>query len=557
MHYHSLGIRVGNAVRLAEVIQVAVKHGFADLVRRIGLHEGLPAKLLRGLHLIEAPSGEPQTFGKRLRAALIELGPTFIKAGQILSTRPDLVSKEVCDALSLLQDQVDPLPFEEMEPVLRANLGGDVDTLFRRFDREPMAAASLSQVYRAELKTGEPVVVKAQRPGIREVIESDLQLLTRIAEWAEDHMHDVQWLDPVGTVEEFGRSIFRELDFTIEARIIERFRENYKGESQIFVPKTYDGFCGPQVLTMDWVDGVRVDAYEEYPSRGCDPKEVARIGCDTISKQIFKFHLFHADPHPGNVFVIRDNQIAFLDYGMVGHLERPDVAAIADLFRGIFNDDPEACVQALLSFTTTPDVVERNLLMHEVSDFIAFEAQTVLGRANVGRVIEKLTNILRRHKLQLAPRFSLLLKALATVESTAHELDPNLNMVPLIQPYVEDVIRKRFAPAQIAADLQQNALAFLRLGKELPRDAQQLMVMLRRGRLKIQLNHEGLAHLANVADRASNRLTFGVITGSIIVGSSMLLAADIGLRPIGLAGYSVAGLLGLALVISIIRSRNL
>lgn len=556
MHYQSLGKRVGNAVRMAEVIQVLVRHGFADLVRRIGLHEGLPAKLLRGLHIIEAPSGEPETFAMRLRSALTELGPTFIKVGQFLSTRPDLVGQETCRTLSRLQDRVEPEPFEEMEQVIEAELGGSVDSLFAQFDREPIAAASLSQVYRAKLREGVTVVVKVQRPNVQKVIESDINLIRRIAEWARDHVSELTWLDPVGTVDEFARSIMRELDFSIEARLIERFRENYAGDTNVFIPRVYKQRSTLRVVTMDWIDGVRVDALDAFPERNCDPVTVAAIGCDTVCKQIFEFHLFHADPHPGNVFVLRDNRIAFIDYGMIGHLERPDVMAIADLFRAIFDDDPETCVQAMLNFTTAPDLVDRGVLVHEVADFIAFEAQTVLGQADIGRLIEQLTNILRRNKIELAPRFSLLLKALATIESTGHHLNPKLNMAPIIQPYVESVVRNRFNPKYLAADVQQNMLAMMRLGRELPRDVQQLLGMLRRGRLRIQLNHEGLNHLASVTDRASNRVTFGIITGAIIVGSSLLLAADVGLRPIGLAGYSVAGLLGIALLISILRSKN-
>ncbi|MFO7776585.1 MAG: AarF/ABC1/UbiB kinase family protein [Candidatus Hydrogenedentota bacterium] len=556
MHYQTLGKRVGNAVRLAEVIQVLVRHGFADLVRRIGLHEGLPAKLLQGLRVIEAPSGEPETFGRRLRAALTELGPSFVKVGQILSTRPDLVGHEICAALSYLQDKVDPVDFEEIRPVIEGDLGISVESLFAEFTYTPMAAASLSQVYHARLHDGADVVVKIQRPGIRAVIESDLNLIRRIAEWIVDHVSDFQWIDPVATVDEFGRSIHRELDFAIEARLIERFRENYAGDTHVFVPKVYRDRSSGRVITMDYVHGERVDNLDAYERLNCDPKQVAATGCDTICKQVFKFHLFHADPHPGNIMVMQDNRIAFLDYGMVGHLERPDVQAIAELLRSIFQDDPEGCVQVMLRFTTTADMVDRTALTHEVADFIAFEAQTILGRADVSRVIEQLTNTLRRHRMELAPRFSLLLKALATIESTGHALNPELNMVPILQPYAEEVIRNRFSPRQLAEDAQQNAIQMLRLGREVPREVQQLLGMLRRGRLRIQLNHEGLEHLANVTDRASNRLTFSVIAGSIIVGSSMLLAADIGLYPIGLAGYSVAGLLGVALLISILRSRN-
>jgi ubiquinone biosynthesis protein len=557
MHYRSLGKRVGNVVRLAEVVQVLVRHGFADLVRRAGLHEGIPAKLLRGLRLIEAPSGEPETFGRRLRAALTELGPTFVKCGQILSTRPDLISPDLCAELERLQDRVTTLPFEKMSMVLEEDIQGTVEELFGSFDTEPVAAASLSQVYRATLKTGQVVGVKIQRPNIDKVIEADLRLMRGVAEWIVEHVEDLDWFNPLGIVDEFARSIRRELDFTVEAHSIERFRENFKESKEVFVPATYSDLSGRRVLTMDWVEGVRIDALDQYAERNCDPKTVASTGCHVLCRQVFEHRLFHADPHPGNVLIMRDNQIAFLDYGMVGHIEQPDVAAIADLLRAMFREDAAACVDAILALSLSEDFTDRTALEYEMAEFLAFEGYAIISSGQVGRGIERATDVLRRHHLELAPRFSLLLKALVTIESVGHVLDPNLDMVPIIRPYVERIVARRYSPWAILGDLYSDIAGLARLGRQLPADIQQLMRTFRRGQFKVQLHHEGLHKLSAVLDRASNRIAFGVITGSIIIGSSMLMTTDIGLHGLGLAGYLAAGLLGLSLVISIIRSRNL
>lgn len=557
MHYRTLGKRVGNVVRLAEVVQVLVRHGFADLVRRAGLHEGIPAKLLRGLRLIEAPSAEPETFGKRLRAALTELGPTFVKCGQVLSTRPDLVGSELCKELERLQDRVEPLPFEDMAPVLETALNGSIEELFGTFDQEPVAAASLSQVYRATLETGEPVAVKVQRPGIEKVIEADLSLMRGIAEWVVEHVEDLDWIDPPGMVDEFARSIRRELDFTIEARTIDRFRQNFEGSDEVFVPATYPALSGKQVLTMDWVDGIRLDAVDGYAERNSEPKAVAQSGCHALCRMVFEHRLFHADPHPGNILVTHDNQIAFLDYGMVGRLERTDVAAIGDLFRAIFREDPAASLDAVLMLTSTDEPQDREALEHELSDFMAFEGQAIISGGQVGRGIDRAVDILRRHRIELAPRFSLLLKAMATIESVGHLLDPDMDMVPIIQPHVERMLLRRYAPWQVARDTQQNLADLMRLGRQLPGDLQQLLRMLRRGRFKIQLSHEGLQKLVGVLDRAGSRIAFGVIIGSVIVGASLLMTTDIGARGLGLAGFLIAGVLGLSLAVSILRSKNL
>ena len=552
----TIGKRVGNAVRLAEVIQVLVRHGFADLVRRASLHESIPLKLLRGMRLIEAPSGEPETRGQRLRAVLTELGPTFLKFGQILSTRPDLIGNDISMELRQLQDQVAPTPFEKMESVVKGELGDDVEVLFSDFTREPVASASLGQVYRARLKDGAEVAVKVQRPGIEAVIESDLGLMRWIAEWVADHVEEIVWLDPVGVVDEFTRSIRRELDFNIERRVIDRVRHNFEDAPELLVPKTYPELSARRVLTMDWVDGARIDAVDQYAARNCDPKTVAARGCEILCRQVFEHRLFHADPHPGNIFITRDNQLALLDYGMIGHLERADAAMLADLLRSMFREDAETCVEGLLAMTTSGEPEDRRTLEHEVADYVAFEGQAVLGGALIAEGIERMIEILRGNRLQLAPRFSLLLKALATIESVGHVLDPDMDMLPILKPYVERLVAGRYAPNEVMIEAQRELAVLYKLARQLPSDLQQVLRKLRQGRLKIQVNQEYLDRLGTIMDRASNRVTFGLITGALIIGSSFLMTTEAAANKIGLVGYVVAGVFGLAAMISILRSRN-
>lgn len=556
MNYPSLTKRVGNAVRLAEVVQVLIKHGFADLVRRLGLTEGVPATVLRKLRIIKEPSREPETVGARLRAALTELGPTFVKYGQILSTRPDLIGPEMCNELGQLQDRVEALPFDQLRPILEEDLGGPLAKFFSEFDETAVASASLSQVYRARTREGHEVAVKIQRPGVRAKIVADVNLLMGIAQWVADHIKEFEWMDPVGMIEEFERSIMRELDFTVEARVIQRFRAMYSGDDRVFVPRVETELSRPRVLTMDWIDGVRVDALDRYAERNCDPHEVAIIGCHASFSQVFEHQTFHADPHPGNIFVTRNNQIAFLDYGMVGHLEQSDVHAMADLMRAVFEEDAARCANALLAFTTAGEVEDPRAFVHEVASYIAFEAQTILGKADVGRALDRVTQILRHHKLQLAPRFSLLLKAMATIETTARILDPGIDVTPIMRPYIEKIFAMRLSPQHLAHEGQETMSALLRIGRQLPVEIHDLVRQARRGKLKVQLDHEGLDHLAHVTDRASNRIAFSVIAGSLIVGSSLMLATNLGAHSLGYAGFIVAGALGVLLLISILRSKN-
>lgn len=555
MPYRTLTKRVGNAVRLAEVVQILVKHGFADVIQRMGLHEGLPAKVLRSLRIMEATPQPGRTQAARLQKALTELGPTFVKAGQVLSTRPDLVGTRMAAELSALQDRVEPLPFDEMQPAIEASLEGKLSDLFASFDPVPVAAASLSQVYRARLHSGVDVAVKAQRPGVRAVIQADLSLMRTVAEWVFEHMEERVWIDPVGVVEEFERTVQRELNFLIEQRTIDRFRALYENDAHLFVPRTYPDLCTPLVLTMDWIDGVRVDDLAAYPARNSDPRQVALAGCQVLCRQVFEHRFFHADPHPGNIFLLRDNRFALLDYGMVGHLERADVLAMADLLAGVFHQDADECLQAVLAFTVSGEIPEPDALRHEIADYIAFEAQAVLAGGLVGKAMEQVSAIMHRHHLTLAPRYSLLLKALGTIESTAHQLDSKLDVASVIQPYVERMMLRRYAPSYLVQELRHDAQGMVRLMRAAPGDLLQLLAKLRRGRLMIHLQHEKLDRLAAVLDRASNRVTVGLIAGSIIVGSSLLVATQTA-RSLGVGGFLVAGILGLVLVVSILRSRN-
>jgi len=554
--YTKLGQHTVNAVRFAEVLQVFARHGFADLLRRAGFYDGLPARVLRRMNLMNAAEGEPATFGQRLRSALVELGPTFVKFGQILSTRPDVIGTDTAKALSSLQDQVDPIEFGAVRPQIERSLGGTVEELFREFDTKPVASASLSQVYKAVLPDGTPVAVKVQRPKVTTQIETDLSLMAQIADWLADHVEDVRWLDPAGIVDEFSRSIKRELDFTIEARVIDQFRRNFEDEPAIFVPCVFHDRTSSIVLTMDWVDGVRVDELDAYAERASDPSEVAREGCRILCQMVFEHRLFHADPHPGNVMLLRDNQLAFLDLGMAGHIERADVAAIADLFLAIFHGDSQECVKAILNLTAQGQLENLTGLEHEIAEFIAFEAQVIIGGGQVARGIDRAMQILHRHHLELASRFSLLLKALATIEIVGRSLDPKLDFLPIIQPYVETLILERFHPSHVLREAQRSGVALLSLGRQLPGDVTYLIQRLRAGKIRFQVQHENLNPLANAIEKAGSRVAFGFIIAALIVGSSMLVASGAQLQEWGLGGYIFAAILGFGLVFSIWWSRK-
>lgn len=551
MPYTKIGKHTVNAVRFVEIVQVFMRHGFADLVARAGLHKGLPGKMLRTMRLMRAPAGEPATFGSRLRAALTELGPTFIKFGQVLSTRPDLVGHNIALELTGLQDEVAPLPFPVLKPIIEKELGAPLDALFASIEHTPVASASLSQVHRGVLRSGDIVAVKVQRPDIERIIESDISLMDSVADWIGDHLEE-RILDPKGIVEEFARSIRRELDFEIEARVARQFAINFEDYPSVIIPKVYSEYCARCVLTLEWIDGVPVDTLDAYESRNSDPAEIARIGCESLCKMVFEHHLFHADPHPGNIFLVQDNRLAFLDLGMAGHLEQSDVKDLSNLFLAIFHGDSEACMEAVLSLSASDEPGNRALLAHEIAEYIAFEAHVIIAGGQVARGIEMAVQIMRRHNLELAPRFSLLLKALVTIETVGKQLDPSMDMTLIIQPYIENLLMGRYSAASLLGEVRTHLSGYLRLSRQAPTDIAHLLRQLRSGKLKVHIHHEHLEKMASTIDRASKRNAVAVVIAALIVGSSLLITTDVIFARLGVVGYVTAGILGVMLIISIL-----
>jgi len=543
-----------NTLRLFEIFQVFAKHGFYDMLSRLGLLKRLPWSLYRQIKE-DFPNIE-LTWGERLRQALTELGPTFIKMGQILSTRPDLVGFNIAQELSLLQDRVAPLPFNDIARVIQDAFNKPIEEIFLKFETEPVAAGSLSQVHKAILNDKTTVAVKVKRINIDHVIEADIELMKMIASWLEGHP-DISFLNPMGIVKEFERSIKRELNFNTEARIIQLFRKNMRNNKNVFIPRVYKQYSSNEVLTMDWVDGVRIDQFDMYEQRNCDRKIIARLGCEILCKMVCEDHLFHADPHPGNIFITYNNQIAFLDLGMSGSLDAKDVMLISNLLIAIFHQDVHECTQAVLELCSKPNFKDIKSLEHELSDFITFEAYPIISTGQVGKGIEYAIQILRNYGLELAPRFTLLLKALATIESVGRQLDPELNFVSIIQPYLERFILSKYELPNLRRELNQYVNTLLRFIVEVPDDLRNIVSQVRAGEIKIHIHHEYLEKLANIIDSSSNRISVSLIVSALIVGSSLLVTTSASTKNLGTIGFALAGILGIYLIISMLFSKKL
>jgi len=521
------GIR--NAKRLAEIVRVLTRHGFGEVVARLHLLDAIPAWLTTGLRLTPDPDLAKQQVsrGERLRTVLVELGPTYVKLGQVLSTRPDLIPPDICADLETLQDRVPPVSNEEAAQVILDELGHKPGEVFGTFEETPVASASISQVHRATLKDGAAVAVKVQRPGIGSVIEADVVLLGSVAQWIVERGIQTPGFDPVGTVEEFSRSVRRELDFVYEAQTVQRFARNFSGCDTLHVPTVYPDVSTSRVLTMEWIAGTSLRDTDRLRQEGHDLSRIAQHGVDVVLRQIFEHGLF-----------------------------------LADLLLAVFRKDVAQATSAVLELAETAGETDRKALERDLHEFIEFDAERIMEGLAFGEVMNHAVGILRQHSLVLPARYTLLIKALATTEQVGRDLDPNLDIAAQIRPYVEQLLKRRYSARRVVSDASGAVREMVRLGRSLPSNARELISSFRRGGFKIALCPEDIRRLTDSHERSANRVTFGMIVGALIVGSSFLMRISggprfLGLPVIGLAGYLIAAILGLAMIFSMWRSRRL
>lgn len=554
------GIR--NAKRLAEIVRVLARHGFGEVVARLHLLDAIPARLAAGLRLTPDSAKQQASRGERLRTVLVELGPTYVKLGQILSTRPDLIPPDICADLETLQDRVPPVSNEEATQVILDELGLAPGEVFGSFEETPVASASISQVHRATLKDGAAVAVKVQRPGIAAVIDADVELLGSVAQWVVERGIRTPGFDPAGTVEEFSRSVRRELDFVHEARTVERFARNFSGCETVHFPTVYPDVSTSRVLTMEWIAGTSLRDTDRLRQEGHDLCRIAQHGVEVVLQQIFEHGLFHGDPHPGNIFVLPGDVICLLDYGMVGQLTPDDTERFANLLLAVFRKDVAQATSAVLELAETTGETDRKALERDLHEFIEFDAERIMEGLAFGEAMNHVVGILRQHSLVLPTRYTLLIKALATVEQVGRDLDPNLDIAAQMRPYVEQLLKRRYSARRVVSDVSRAVQETVALGRSLPADVRELVGSFKRDGFKVALRPEDIHRLTDAQEQSASRVTFGMIIGALIVGSSLLMQISsgpnfLGLPVIGLAGYLIAAVLGLGMVFSMWRSRRL
>lgn len=543
--------------RYWNVVRVLSKYGFDNALELLGLAD----VAARGRRLFR--SGKPDLSGfssaERMRMALEELGPTFVKLGQILSTRPDIIPAAFVKEFEKLQDQVPSFSFDELRTKIEKELGAPVTELFEAISHEPLAAASIAQVHRARLKSGEEVVVKVRRPGVVALVESDISALMALAQLAERHVPGSELYDPVSVVREFARTIRREMDFSREGHTIEKFRDNFKSVPWMYFPHVYWTHSSRGVLTMEYIDGIKVSDLAALENTGLDPKLIAHRGADAFLEMVLKHGFFHGDPHPGNVFILPDNKICLLDYGIVGRIDESLTSFLSDIIIAIVNRDMDQVVSLLLFAGDISDSLDIGALKRDLGHFIDGYYEVPLKDIEVGRMLLEFIEIITLYNIRIQPDLMLLAKSLVIVEGMGRALNPAFDMVEHVRPFMEKALRKKMSPRNMVKEVGTALSSYVNLARNLPRDLKEIINRINRNKFKIDLEHRGLDKFTADFDRSMNRLSSSLILSALIIGSSIIMQTEKGPQLLGfpvlaLLGYVVAGLIGLWLVYAIIRS---
>ncbi|NOZ23914.1 MAG: AarF/ABC1/UbiB kinase family protein [Planctomycetes bacterium] len=543
--------------RLTQIAQVLIRHGFGHLVHQLNLQSFVPLP-----KRVREPSAPPEgfeeddTLARRLVRVMEELGPTFVKLGQLLSTRPDIVPEDLARELRRLQDKVRPFDAKAAVEIVERELSAPIRENFAEFEETATASGSLGQVHKARLIDGTDVVVKVKRPGIERTIFSDIDLLMMVAKRAEG-VPDLAIFRPVMLTEEFGRCMRRELDFVTEASSTSRFYEHFGEKDSVRIPKVYWEYTTSSVLTLERIDGVSISGPDRVREMGSDPKEVVDRITSMFMEQFFTLGLFHADPHPGNLLIDEKGRIGIIDFGLVGHLDSELKGQLATMFIALSRRNFEVVVDIFADMGLITDDTSFSELQSELAELFETFYGIPVQKIDMRDAFSRVMSIVRRHGIVLPRDLVLLGRSFVTVTGLAQMLDPNFNLADAARPHAAALIRERLSPTQVAKSVGMSLWHLSNLASQLPRDLRRLTKQVLRGNLQLAFRHEGLQDLIRELDRTGNRVTLGIILAAMIVGSSLIIANKIQISEIstlGAAGFFFAAVLGAWLVLAILRS---
>lgn len=533
--------------RYRQILATLVRHGYHDVVSALHL-EGLVRPIERAAMGHDAP---PHDRARRLRRICEDLGPTFVKLGQVLSTRHDLLPEAYTLELSALRDDVRPFPYEEAEAILTEEYGRPPREVFATIEATPVASASISQVHRAVLRDGRTVALKIRRPGIEKTVQGDLDILKNLAQLAERRLPFLLPYAPVSLAREFERSLKRELDFNVERRTMERCRAQLADDPTAHVPFVVKEFSTARVIAMEFINGAGVDDREALRRLGVEPAEVAVRGARILLKQIFRFGFFHADPHPGNLRVMAGGVIAPLDYGMFGQLDGRTRERIADLLAGLLAQDTDRVLRSLDALDVRGDHVDPRAMRRDAAELVAAYSDLSLDAIDLGLLLKELIGFFRTHRLHIPPDLVLLIRSLVTIDGVGRALDPHFDIARQLHPFLRELTLRRFHPWRLLGQTLRTAEDVQRVAMLLPDVMIQSLESIKRGELTVRFDLQHFENLVRQLNRASNTLALGVIIAGLVVGSALVLR--VGSLGLSYGGFSVAFVLLLWLLWNMTR----
>ncbi len=528
--------------RLHEITSVFIRHGLGDVVRRIGIANLLEraGQILNWGAKVESVRLEP---AQRIRIALEELGPTFVKLGQVLATRVDLFPPSWITEFERLHSEVPPVPFEQLLPDLERALGRSPFEVFRDLETRAFGSASIAQVHRAKLQDGTPVVLKIRRPGIRAKVEADLRILSHIAELIESEIPEARRYQPVEIAGQFARSLERELDLAVEARNIKRLAANFEGDPYIVIPQVHDEWTCEVMNVQQHIEGIPGTDLAAVRAAGLDAKLLAARGAEAILRMILVDGFFHADPHPGNVFYLPENRIVIIDAGMVGRLSPVRRNQVIDLLAGLAQMEEEPMLDVLLEWAGDAHVDEVKLAA-DVNELVFDYDGVPLKDIRIGTLLKQFAAIIRNHSIVMPSDLTLMFKALITMEGLGRQYDPSFHVIDHLTPMLREAIVDRYRPAGLLRRGRSTVAQFVNLVSSVPRDLARLLRDARRGKTRIDLDLKRLDSFGKRLDRTINRATMGIMTASLVIGSAIVMTVQEGPEVLGMSILTILGFLG-------------
>ena len=551
-----------NLKRTREIIGIFVKYGFEDVVTNSTLRNLVSERRRLKWLRQERPVFE-YTRWERVRMAAEELGPTFVKLGQVLSNRPDMLPEPLIQEFEKLQDKVPPFPFEQVRQIIEAQTGVPLNETFAEFIEKPLASASIGQVHSAKLNDGKEVVVKVQRPGVQAKVEMDLAILKDVVRRADRYLKKQGILNAMDVVNTFERTMNKELDYRNEARNIERFRHVYRSHRNFYIPKAFRNISTDKFMVIEFADGCKISDIKQLKAWGLNPKKVAENGMDVYLTQIFEFGYFHADPHPGNVLVRKDGVICLIDFGMVGKLMQKDKYAFAGVFISLAKQDAKEMAINMKRLAIEHNIEDMRAFEFDLSELIEDFASLDVSESSIAEMIARLQKVMFDYQIRVPGSVFLIFRAFAILEGIGKTMHPHFNTYEFVKPYGAKIIKEQLAPEKLFEDFIHKMSEIGSLLNSIPLEFKSILQKARKGKIHFEVEHQGYGYLLKKLDSITNRIVISLIISALVIGSAISMTADFppeaigykGIPHISLTGLFIALVLFLILIYAIVRRR--